>query len=299
MFLFDGRGRASRLTLTAVVLAATACAGSVPIGAPVFPPAPAVQTQPEMQKKTPPEIPKKTVPVKPRSKPAEPKRARPPAIRLDSAAMELAVTREYAHGPLALALARRTRNPQMADRAASAVVREAERLRLSPSLLAAVLLIENAPLDSVAVSHQGAIGMMQVMPVHLGSFGCTADLVNVESNICHGARLLKHLVRRTGSVQLALKRYNGCVRGRNTPRCSRYPVRVMSTASRLRREVLASAAGSSLAYQEALSSLVERPASVPSQPVTASDTTPAPAGTIEAQCATLMGCLRYRWSMTN
>ena len=290
MLLFDGRGRASTLTLTAVVLTATACAARIPIGAPAFPPAPAVQTQPEMQKKT--------APVKPRSKPAEPKRARPPAVRLDSAALELAVTREHAHGPLALALARRTGNPQMADRAASAVVREAERLRLSPSLLAAVLLIENAPLDSVAVSHQGAIGMMQVMPVHLGSFGCEADLVNVESNICHGARLLKHLVRRTGSVPLALRRYNGCVRGRNTPQCSRYPVRVLRTAARLRREVLASA-GSALAYQEALSSLVQRPVAIPSQPVTTPDTATAPAGTMEAQCATLMGCLRYRWSLTN
>jgi soluble lytic murein transglycosylase-like protein len=257
-----------------------------------------MQKQPDMRKQ--PELPKKTSPAKPRSKPAEPKRARPPVIRLDSAAMELAVTRELAHAPLALALARRTGNPQMADRAASAVVREAERLRLSPSLLAAVLLIENAPLDSVAVSHQGAIGMMQVMPVHLGSFGCAADLVNVEANICHGARLLKHLVRRTGSLQLALRRYNGCVRGRNTPQCSRYPVRVLRTASRLRRDVLVSAAGSSSAEQAALSAKVERPASIPSQPVTAPDTVAAPAaGSMEAQCATLMGCLRYRWSMTN
>lgn len=260
------------------------------MGAPVFPPAPA-EMQPEMQKKTP--------PVKPRSKPAEPKRARPPAVRLDSAAMELVVTREYAHAPLALALTRRGSSPDMAERAASAVVREATRLRLSPSLLGAVLLIENSRLDSVAVSHQGAIGMMQIMPVHIGSFGCAADLMNVDSNICHGASLLKHLVRRTGSVQVALKRYNGCVRGRHTPRCYRYPARVLRTASRLRREMLASAASQGQIHHQALAAQPHVPASIPSQPVVATDSIAAPAGSATAQCTTLVGCLRYRWSLTN
>jgi hypothetical protein len=187
----------------------------------------------------------------------------------------------------------------MADRAASAVVREAERLRLSPSLLAAVLLIENAPLDSVAVSNQGAIGMMQIMPVHLGSFGCEADLVNVESNICHGARLLKQLVRRTGSVPVALRRYNGCVRGKNTPRCHRYPTRVLRTASGLRREVLVAAGtDSATMVAEALGVQSRTGAtSIPSQPITTADST-HPAGTA-AQCATLVGCLRYRWTLSN
>lgn len=289
MFFLDGRGRASTLILAAVVLMATACASRLPIGAPGFP-VPAAETPSELQKNTP--------PAKPRKKTAEPKRVRPPAVRVDSAALELAVTREYAHAPLALALARRTGNPAMADRAASAVVREAKRLRLSPSLLAAVLLIENAPLDSVAVSHQGAIGMMQIMPVHLGSFGCEADLVNVESNICHGARLLKHLVRRTGSVPAALKRYNGCVRGRHTPRCYRYPTRVLRTASRLRREMLVSAAKpAGLYYQASLAP--ETPHAIPSQPVSGADSTVTPAGAMNAACTTLVGCLRYRWSLAN
>jgi len=304
MLFFDGRGRAFKLTLPAVVLVATACASGVPLGSPVFPPVPAAETQPDLQKKAPrpKEAPRSKEP--PRSKqptrPAAPKRARPPAVRIDSAAMELAVTKQHAHAPLALALARRTRNPEMADRAASAVVREAERLRLSPSLLAAVLLIENAPLDSIAVSHQGAIGMMQIMPVHLGSFGCERDLVNVESNICHGARLLKHLVRRTGSVPVALRRYNGCVRGRNTPRCYRYPTRVLRTASRLRREVLVNAAGSAALTPETLAGRSQTDAvSIPSQPVAGSDSAQAPGGSPTAQCATLMGCLRYRWTLTH
>ncbi len=149
----------------------------------------------------------------------------------------------YSHRPLALALARRTRNPELADRAAAAVVREAMQLRMSPSVLGAVLLIENRGLDSNAVSGQGAVGLMQVMPMHAGSYGCSSrDLHQVDANICHGSRLLHRYLKRTGSMQVALRRYNGCVRGSNTPRCERYPVRVLRTASGLRRDMLTNAA---------------------------------------------------------
>jgi soluble lytic murein transglycosylase-like protein len=169
--------------------------------------------------------------------------ARTPAIvRVDSATLEFAVTARLAHEPLARAIARRTRNPAMAERAAWAVTREAARIRVSPSLLAAVLLIENRQLDSAAVSSQGAIGMMQVMPIHAGSYGCaSADLTNLDANICHGARILQRYLTRSRSVTVALRRYNGCVRGANTPRCSRYPARVLQTAARLRHDILASA----------------------------------------------------------
>src|SRR5262245_5153193 len=166
-----------------------------------------------------------------------------PVDRVDSTALEFAVTARHAHLPLARALASRTRNAAVAERAAWALTREAARLKVSPSLLAAVLLIENRALDSSAVSSQGAIGLMQVMPIHAGSYGCgTADLRTVDANICHGARILHTYIRRTGSVPLALRRYNGCVRGRNTPGCSRYPLRVLQIAGRLRREVLATPA---------------------------------------------------------
>jgi soluble lytic murein transglycosylase-like protein len=159
--------------------------------------------------------------------------------RVDSTALELAVTARDAHRPLARAIAKRTRNPAVAERAAWAVIREAGRLKVSPSLLAAVLLIENRALDSSAVSSQGAVGLMQVMPIHAGSYGCaSADLQTVDANICHGARILHTYMVRTRSVSRALRRYNGCVRGSNTPGCHRYPVRVLRTAARIRREIL-------------------------------------------------------------
>src|SRR5215216_1733359 len=144
----------------------------------------------------------------------KPPAARPPAAkprilaaRVDSTALEFAVTARLAHQPLTRAIARRTRNPAMAERAAWAVTREAGRIRVSPSLLAAVLLIENRQLDSMAVSSQGAIGLMQVMPMHAGSYGCgSTNLTSVDANICHGARILQLYMVRSRSLTVALRR---------------------------------------------------------------------------------------------
>jgi len=229
--------------------------------------------------------------LKPRvSAPARPRTAR------DSAAMESALTRQLAHRPLAAALARRIRNPELADRVASAVVYEAGRAHISPSVLAAVLLIENAPFDTSAVSSEGAIGLMQVMPMHVGNYRClSGDLLNVEANICHGARLLQMHLRRTKSLEAALRRYNGCVRGRNTPRCQKYPVRVMRTASRLRREILVAGAKLSDQSGEDPEDVAARLDALP--PDLPADTA-AVASNEPARCDSFLGCLRDRWSRT-
>jgi soluble lytic murein transglycosylase-like protein len=159
---------------------------------------------------------------------------------VDSTALESALLRQHAHVPLARVLARRSGNAGISDRAAAAVLAEARRLRLSPSLVAAVLLVENTPMDTTAVSVAGAVGLMQVMPVHGGAMGCgSAELLLVESNICHGARVLKMYLRRTRTLPMALRRYNGCVGALTTRRCLRYPARVLRTASSIRREMLA------------------------------------------------------------
>jgi soluble lytic murein transglycosylase-like protein len=214
---------------------------------------------------------------------------------VDSAALEREVTKRFAYQPLSLALAKRTSKTELADRIAAAVVYEAARLRMSPSLLAAVLLIENAPFDTTAISSQGAIGLMQVMPVHVGSYGCSSeDLNSVEANICHGARLLNTYMRRYKSVPIGLKRYNGCVHGRNTPRCYRYPTRVLRTASRVRHDLLIAAAGLEETQTDvATGDAPSRPAGVPSQPVINPDSTIT---TTAGACATLLGCLRHRWT---
>jgi len=173
-----------------------------------------------------------------------PRPAPRPRIRwADSTVLERSVTARLGHRPLAAVLARRTRRPEVAERAALAVIRESRKVHLSPSLLAAVLLIENRALDTAAVSSQGAVGLMQVMPIHAGSYGCAnTELRELDTNICHGARLLRLYVVRSPSLRVALRRYNGCVRGTVTPRCARYPARVLATAASVRRELLARAA---------------------------------------------------------
>lgn len=208
----------------------------------------------------------------------------------DSAILEREVTKRLAHRPLAMALARRMRYPELADRVAAAVVYEAGRARISPSVLAAVLLIENAPLDTGAVSTEGAIGLMQVMPMHVGNYRClSGDLLNVEANICHGARLLANHLRRTKSLEAALRRYNGCVRGRNTPRCQRYPGRVVRTASRLRREILVTGAK--------LTSIAEDDREISSAGLHSlpPDLEPDSVAAGEEKCDSFLGCLKHRW----
>ncbi len=113
-------------------------------------------------------------------------------------------------------------------------------MRVAPSLLTGMLLTENARLEPATVSSQGAIGLMQVMHFHAGTFDCGSDdLVDVESNICHGARVFAGYLKRTGNVKRALLRYNGCVTSANTPNCHRYPSKVIRTAGQVRRDLLA------------------------------------------------------------
>ncbi|HEU4697582.1 MAG TPA: transglycosylase SLT domain-containing protein [Gemmatimonadales bacterium] len=166
-----------------------------------------------------------------------------PAV-VDSAELEEAAIRRFAHGPLARVLARRAGGLESSSRIASALVREARRLDVAPSLLAAVLIVENPHLDTNTVSSQGAMGLMQVMPFHAGEHGCAkGELLDIDNNICHGARVFgQYLKRSGGDTRRALLRYNGCVRSTNTPRCHRYPDKVMRLARTVRQQLLRYAA---------------------------------------------------------
>lgn len=125
-------------------------------------------------------------------------------------------------------------DPALVSRVARSLVREARAVGVEPRLLLAVLLVENPWLDPDARSSVGAIGLMQVMPLHRGQWpGCAADLETIESNICHGARIFAHyFASEDGDIERALLRYNGCVRGTNTPDCHRYPQHVFARAGR-------------------------------------------------------------------
>jgi soluble lytic murein transglycosylase-like protein len=156
----------------------------------------------------------------------------------DSATLEDEVVARYDHLPLAQIL-RRTAKPEMANRVARAIVKEARQLQLPPSLLAGVLLTENARLEPASISSRGAVGLMQVMRFHAGVFDCDSDdLLQVEANICHGARVFAGYLKRTNDVRSALLRYNGCVRSRATQSCRRYPSKVLRQAEQIRHQLL-------------------------------------------------------------
>lgn len=158
---------------------------------------------------------------------------------VDSAELERELVARFEHRPLARVLGGHTRDQRKAERIARAIVKEARHLQVEPSLLTGVLLTENARLETRSVSSQGAIGLMQVMRFHAGAHDCDSDdLLQVESNICHGARVFGQYLRRTGDVRRALLRYNGCVVGRHTPNCRRYPTKVLRTARTVRYQLL-------------------------------------------------------------
>lgn len=136
--------------------------------------------------------------------------------------------------PIERVLLRYSRDTALVERIAVALVREANRVDLEPRLLLAVLLVENPWLEPDIRSPVGAIGLMQVMPVHRGGWSaCEQDLEDVDANICHGASIFAHYFRASNeNLDRALLRYNGCVNGTNTPDCHQYPNHVFAHAGR-------------------------------------------------------------------
>jgi soluble lytic murein transglycosylase-like protein len=166
-----------------------------------------------------------------------------PALRptlLDSLRAETALPAAAMRLPIERYLGRFSDDRLLVRRISGAVLRESRRQQVPPSLIVAVLLTENTTLRPEAESTVGARGLMQVMPFHAGARLCNSDdLVDVDSNICHGTLILARNLRTTSTSVAALLRYNGCVRGTNTPDCHRYPGRVLARASRVRQEILA------------------------------------------------------------
>ncbi|MHB1170123.1 MAG: transglycosylase SLT domain-containing protein [Longimicrobiales bacterium] len=135
--------------------------------------------------------------------------------------------------PIERVLLQYRNEPELVRRIAVSLVREGRQTGIEPRLLLAVLLVENPWLNPTAESFVGATGLMQVMPFHRGQWGCGDSLEDVESNICHGAKIFaSYLNSEKGNVERALLRYNGCVRGTNTPNCHTYPNHVFARAGR-------------------------------------------------------------------
>ena len=125
-----------------------------------------------------------------------------------------------------------------ADSIAQFAVREAYTRGISPALIFGVMLTENARFISKAMSNVGAVGLMQVYPKvwlrkeFTDSLG--HDLASDSTNVRFGVFILSRYFNprtktgetRTRDYRTALLRYNGCVRGTNTPHCKNYPDKV-------------------------------------------------------------------------
>jgi soluble lytic murein transglycosylase-like protein len=78
---------------------------------------------------------------------------------------------------------------------------------LEPNLLRAVIVVESG-FNPRAVSKQGAVGLMQLMPATASRFG-VSNPYDPKQNVHAGARYLKFLMDRFGqNIRLALAAYN-------------------------------------------------------------------------------------------
>ena len=136
---------------------------------------------------------------------------------------------------------RYTKDTVHANKIATALVREGGKRNLDPALLVGLLIAENAKFDVNARSNVSARGLMQVMPFHAGKWKqCPSrDLADIDSNICYGTAILEDMVKRSPNLERALLRYNGCVRGTNTPRCHTYSGKVLRYADKAASQMLA------------------------------------------------------------
>ncbi len=119
--------------------------------------------------------------------------------------------------------------------------RVARRFRLDRALVHAVVHVESA-YDPQAVSHKGAVGLMQLMPDTARRFG-VRDRYDPTQNLFGGVRYLRALLLQFGNVALALAAYNA---GENAvarygnhvppyPETRRYVRKVLARYRELRR----------------------------------------------------------------
>ena len=137
-------------------------------------------------------------------------------------------------------------------RLAMAIVREARRNGVDPMLVVAVIQCESS-FNNYAVSHVGAMGLMQVMP-DTGTYLAdkagfklqrATNLFDSELNVELGTAYLAELISRFGSVEKALVAYNAgptlarkilAKRDKRERFMAGYPAKVMREFRRLKAQ---------------------------------------------------------------
>lgn len=127
----------------------------------------------------------------------------------------------------------------------------ARRYEIPPALLRGVAWVESRG-RADAVSRAGAMGVLQLMPQTAEGLG-VADPFDPPENIDGGARFLKRLIDRFGSVEPALAAYNWGPRrvadGRPWPQSVRGYVRKVLDRADVEEQILATTDDSRLAWE--------------------------------------------------
>lgn len=95
---------------------------------------------------------------------------------------------------------------------------EAKRVDLPPELVLAVIDVESN-FDRFAISHAGALGLMQVMPFWLEELDRPdGNLMRIDTNLRFGCTILRYYYdMENGDLVRALGRYNGSLGRRKYP----------------------------------------------------------------------------------
>ena len=124
------------------------------------------------------------------------------------------------------------------ERVVSAAERAAREVGLDPLLVLAVISIESR-FNPIAESVMGAKGLMQIIPRYhrakLEQVGGEDAVLDPESNVLVGARILQEYVYRTGTLEGGLQFYNGAFWDAN----AQYARKVMAERERLEGILLA------------------------------------------------------------
>ena len=115
-----------------------------------------------------------------------------------------------------------------------AAYRAAKDVGLDPLLVLAMIAVESS-FNPDAESTMGAKGLMQIIPrfhlAKLEAHGGEDAVLDPESNIAVGARILQEYVHRLGSLEAGLQQYNGAARDES----GQYALKVLAERSRLER----------------------------------------------------------------
>jgi soluble lytic murein transglycosylase-like protein len=128
------------------------------------------------------------------------------------------------------------------ERVVGIAYRAAREVGLDPLLVLAVISVESR-FNPIAESVMGAKGLMQIIPRYhlakLDAYGGEDAVLDPESNVLVGARILQEYVYRMGTLEAGLQFYNGAFRDAS----AQYAQKVMAERSRLEGVLRAAGTG--------------------------------------------------------